>query len=396
VKTVLEHVKGLADMHWLLTAVVGALLGLGVLFIYSSCYVSPDAPVRTLYKKQLVWAVAGLLCYLTCAAIDYRELVKAAWWGYLGSLVLLVLVLLVGTRIYGARRWLTVGGVGFQPSELAKLATVIVLANTLSRPDTDPGEPRTLAFVSVLLGAPVLLILLEPALGTAMVFVPTMLAMLFVAGLPLRVLSRLGLAGLLAVGIICSALFLPERLGVDKPGQAKVMRLVGLRPYHKRRIMVFINPDRDPLGVGWNKRQSEIAVGSGGTWGKGFLRGTQNILGFLPRSVAPTDFIYSVIAEEKGYFGSCVVLALFALLVSCGLQTAFKAWDDTGRLLCVGVMVIIYCHVVVNISMTVGFMPVIGLPLPLLSYGGSFTLVTMAGLGIVQSVHIRSRQERGW
>jgi rod shape determining protein RodA len=155
--------------------------------------------------------------------------------------------------------------------------------------------------------------------------------------------------------------------------------------------MVFLDADRDPLGAGWNRQQSMIAVGSGGAWGKGFLAGDQNTLGFLPRSVAPTDFIYSVIAEETGFAGSAAVLALFAALIACGLHAAFRCRDKMGRLLCAGVMGTVAFHACVNIAMTVGLMPITGLPLPLLSYGGSLMLVTMSALGMVQSVLIRSR-----
>lgn len=171
--------------------------------------------------------------------------------------------------------------------------------------------------------------------------------------------------------------------------QERIASLTGLSDYQRGRIEVFVHPSADPLGAGWNKRQSEIAVGSGGLRGKGYLQGTQNILGFLPRSVAPTDFIYSVVAEEKGFLGSALVLSLFSAILLIGMTTALQTLDPMGRLLCVGISTLLFFHVFINIAMTVGLMPITGLPLPLLSYGGSFMVVMMSALGIIQSVYIR-------
>jgi rod shape determining protein RodA len=221
--------------------------------------------------------------------------------------------------------------------------------------------------VLLILSIPFLLIVKQPDLGTAMTLIPLAVAMMFVAGVPTRYLVILGLVGicLLPVGWFA------------------------LGDYQKERIMVFFDPARDPLGSGWNKIQSEIAVGSGGIAGKGYLKGTQNILGFLPRTVAPTDFIFSVIAEELGFVGSALLLSLFATLVVGGLRAALRARDKFGRLLAVGVVVLMFFHAFVNMSMTIGLMPVTGIPLPLISYGGSFMVCTMVGLGLVQSVYVR-------
>jgi rod shape determining protein RodA len=235
------------------------------------------------------------------------------------------------------------------------------------------------------------LILKQPDLGTAMIFVPMALTMLYVAGVSLKALGTLLGTGALAIAFVVGALFLPEKMGWSEARQSQIMRGIGVSHYQRDRLVVFFRPDSDPLGAGWNKRQSEIAVGSGGGWGKGFLNGTQNILRFLPRSVAPTDFIFCVIAEEKGFLGSFVVLSLFAVLVGSAMCTGLQAHDKMGRLLCAGVAAMLFAHVFVNISMTVGLLPITGLPLPLLSYGGSFMMVVMSALGMVQSVHIRSR-----
>jgi rod shape determining protein RodA len=224
-------------------------------------------------------------------------------------------------------------------------------------------------------------------------FVPMVLAMLYAGGTPLKYLLLLLAAGALAAALVLGALFLPARLGWSPEAQARLTRWTGLSEYQRNRLLVFIEPGRDPLGAGWNKTQSEIAVGSGGLTGKGYLQGTQNMLGFLPRTVVPTDFIFSVITEETGFLGSVTVLGLFFIVIACGLYAGLVAPDKTGRLLCVGVTTMIFSHVMINVAMTIGLMPITGLPLPLISYGGTFMLSTMMGLGLVQSVFIRRAGE---
>jgi rod shape determining protein RodA len=200
--------------------------------------------------------------------------------------------------------------------------------------------------------------------------VPTAFLMMFAAGVPIRYLAVLVFLGILLMPL--------GWFVIDD--------------YQKDRILVFLDPGRDPLGAGWNKIQSEIAVGSGGFAGKGYLKGTQNVLGFLPRTVAPTDFIYSVIAEEMGFVGSLGLLVLYSLLLWAGTRAALESRDKMGRMLAVGVTSLLFCHVFVNLAMTIGLLPITGLPLPLISYGGSFMISTMIGLGIVQSVYVRRYQ----
>jgi len=382
----------LRNVNKLMLAGILALLAIGVLFIYSACYISEDQPVRVLYLKQLLWIGVGLLLYTLIAMNDYREWAKYSWWFYAGSIVLLVAVLLFGTKMYGARRWLMIMGIHVQPAEFAKLAIVLLLARMMSRPEFDHNSfPAVLKILS-LVAVPFLLILKQPDLGTALAFLPVTFFMMFGGGLRLKNMGILLMLGLIVASMAMGILFLPEKLGMSEDRQMKVMGLTGLSDYHKKRILVFMSAESDPLGAGWNKMQSKIAVGSGGVTGKGFLRGTQNILGFLPKSVAPTDFIYSVIAEEKGFAGSVVVIVLFVLVITCGTLVAIETRDEFGRLICIGVMSLMFFHAFVNMAMTVGLLPITGLPLPLLSYGGSFTVVTLASLGFVQSVHIRSRR----
>jgi len=374
-----------------MTIAVVVLLVLGILFVYSSCYVTEELPAGSFYKRQIVWMLVGMICYAGFAIYDYRRLREFSWWAYGMCLMMLVMVLFFGRRVYGAQRWLMLFGVGIQPSELVKLTAVMVLARRLSRPGVDLEKIRPLAEVLAVVVVPIALIVKQPDLGTAMIFLPVAFVMMFVAGIPIRFLGTLAAIGVTSVMIILGALFLPQKMGVSEDRIGAAVRAIGLREYHRDRIVVFFQPGKDPLGAGWNRMQSQIAVGSGGAWGKGFRKGTQNILGFLPRSVAPTDFIYSVIAEEKGFFGSLVVLFLFGVVVAIGMQIGFTARDRTGRLLCAGIVAVIFCHVFINIAMSVGLMPITGLPLPLLSYGGSFMVVVMSALGIVQSVHIHSR-----
>lgn len=386
-----SNIVALRRQNWLMTAAVGLLITIGVFFVYSAGYVAQEQESGILYRRQIMWAMFGMVCYQMFAAIDYRSLRKLAWWGYGTVLALLVLVLLIGRHTYGAQRWLDLPGLRLQPSELAKLATILVLVRRLSLPGVNLGHVRPLALVLFIVAVPWLLIMKQPDLGTAMIFVPMTLTMMYVAGVSLKAIGTLLGIGALAIAFFLGALFLPEKMGWGEARQDQIMRAVGVSHYQRDRLVVFLRPDSDPLGAGWNKRQSEIAVGSGGGWGKGFLNGTQNILRFLPRSVAPTDFIFCVIAEEKGFMGSFVVLSLFAVVVGSAMYTGLQAHDKMGRLLCAGIAAMLFAHVFVNISMTVGLLPITGLPLPLLSYGGSFMLVVMSALGIIQSVYIRSR-----
>ncbi|MEI6150522.1 MAG: FtsW/RodA/SpoVE family cell cycle protein, partial [bacterium] len=306
----LSNLGLLRRMNWVMLAAILGLIVTGVLFIYSATVMREDS-TSDLYKKQILWALAGLSGYVATAVMDYRRLRDVAWGGYIMALILLVAVLLFGTRIYGAKRWLMCLGVGVQPSEIGKLAVIILGACLLSPLAEKYARLPPLWKLFALAGVPMLLVMKEPDLGSALVFLPIVTAMLFAAGAPARPLVTLMAGGALAVLLVLAAVALPERLGMTPEHQEKFFQTIRLSDYQRDRIAVFLHPGKDPMGTGWNKRQSEIAVGSGGLTGKGFLNGTQNILGFLPRTVAPTDFIFSVIAEETGFIGSAVVLSLF-------------------------------------------------------------------------------------
>lgn len=369
-----------------------ALLGLSVVFIYSATYNMSDQAGIRLYEKQIGWAVLGFVCFLGFALTDYNQLPRSAWWFYVAGLMLLVLVFVphIGLKMYGAKRWLQLAGVRFfQPAELMKIAFVILLARLFGYPGRNVRRWRYAIIGVAAALLPAALIIRQPDLGTAMIFFPVLLGVMFAAGVPGKAIAFFLITGGLMVLFVISAILLPPCLGLPEQEHKQLLMRAGVSPYQRERILVFFDSRRDPLGSGWNKAQSQIAVGSGGLLGKGFLQGTQNTLGFLPRPVKPTDFVFSVIAEEKGFAGALTTLALFGVLLYGGLSAAAVARDKMGRLLCVGLMAMIFCHIFINIAMTVGLAPITGIPLPLISYGGTFMVSTMSALGIVQSVHIR-------
>lgn len=387
-----EKIHFLKSINKLMLMALLALMTIGVFFIYSACYISEDQPIRILYLKQILWIGVGMLLYLLIAMNDYRGIRKYAWIFYLASIALLVAVLLFGSEISGSKRWLVFFGINLQPAEFAKLATLLLLAHLMTRPSFDHNSWLWLFALLGVTALPCLLISRQPDLGTAATLGIIGVGMMFAGGLRLRNLLILIAVGVLVVSIPLGVLLTYEKMGVEQEKKDRVAGMIGLREYQVRRLLVFFSAENDPLGSGWNKMQSKIAVGSGGITGKGFLKGTQNILGFLPKSVAPTDFIYSVIAEERGFIGSVAVIGLFILVFACGTLIALETRDEFGRLICAGFMILVFFHSFVNMAMTVGLLPITGLPLPLLSYGGSFTVVTLAGFGLVQSVHIRSRR----
>jgi rod shape determining protein RodA len=364
--------SSLKKLDWIFLAAIAALLTVGVAFIHSASARSEELLLATNAGRQIGWVIVGTICFLMFVLFDYEKSGDAAWGIYFATIAMLILVLLVGKKVYGAYRWLSLFGFNIQPSEFAKLSIVILLARFLSESDRNIQSPKTIMQVLIITGIPCLFILKQPDLGTAMTLVPVAIVLMFAAGVPVRFLVLLGIVGLLAM----------------------VPAWFALKDFQRERLLVFLDASRDPLGAGWNKIQSEIAVGSGGLTGKGYLMGTQNILGFLPRTAAPTDFIYSVIAEEMGFIGSATLLSLFAVLLWGGMRAAHRARDKMGRLLAAGVVTLLFSHVFVNMAMTVGLMPITGIPLPLISYGGSFMVCMMAALGLVQSVYVR-REMRG-
>jgi len=388
----INTLRPLRRLDWSLVVSILALLGIGIAFIFSAGYGNPVALAQPLYQKQLWWVALGMLFFLEFAIIDYHRWTRMAWWLYAAGLILLALVFVphIGLKMYGAQRWLQLAGFRIlQPAELMKLAVIILLAHLFGWPGKNLRRRRLVIFGLALVLAPMVLIIKQPDMGTALVFLPVLAGIMWVAGVPGRRLAVWAVLGLVLAGGMLALIIIPPKLGMDEHSHERLMRRIGISPYQRDRIAVFLDSDRDPLGAGWNKAQSQIAVGSGRLMGKGYLQGTQNLLGFLPRTVAPNDFIFSVIAEEKGFVGCAVTLALFGVLLIAILRAAEAAADKMGRLLCVGIATMLFCHVFVNIAMTIGLLPVTGIPLPLISYGGTFMISTMSALGIVQSVYIR-------
>lgn len=384
-KTLLDRFQRLNP---LLFACMAGLIVIGVAFVYSACSVREDPELRMLYMRHAEVGVAGLAAYLMLAWIDYRTVIRRwGWLVYLACLVLLVLVPLIGEARMGARRWLF----GIQPSEPAKLGVVMLLAWLYSRRDVKRGAVMFLLTV-VAVGVPAVLILMQPDLGTAMVLAPTVFAMLFTARVAPRIVWSCVLAGAVAAALVLSLIYAAEKPDLPRERREQLIAMTHLKPHQVRRLQVFLFPDKDLHGSGYNRRQSEIAVGAGGVWGKGYLKGEQYMLGYLPPSVSSNDFIFAVLAEEAGFAGSLTVLLLFLGLLVSGLWVAFRCQDDTGRLFCVGIITLTFSHMFINIAMTIGMMPITGLPLPFISYGRTFMLTMMAAFGVVQSVSIYGRE----
>ena len=379
----------LPSFNWPLIIFMLLLLAVGYFFVQSATSMR-TGEVRVLHLRFLKkWLPLGGGAYLLAAFANYRRWNDWSWILYAAALVALALVLIpgIGTEHLGARRWLF----GFQPSEFAKVATIPMIAFLLGGSNIAGGRKKFFA-AAIAAALPAALIMIEPDLGSALAIVPTALMMIFVSGCAPRMLLAVCLIGVLAAGMFVGAVLLPEKLPPER--RAAVEKVVDkvVFPHWKKRIKTFANSEHDVLGAGWNKLQSVIAVGSGGRRGKGYMKGTNNILGFLPRAVSSTDFIFSVIAEETGFRGSVILLLLFAGLLGSIAVTAFQCCDEQGRLICAGVMTLLFTHIFINIAMTIGLMPITGIPLPLVSYGGSFTIATMAALGLVQGVALHGKK----
>ncbi len=382
-------------LDWAMLGTILILIGLSAAFIYSAQFKSDADPVGNNYLKQLAFAGLGFCVYGILVWLDYQQLAKFSWWIYGGAIVLLLLVFAFST-VNGSHRWIPLPGFTLQPSELAKIAVVVALAAFLASPDRDVDEWSTLWGCIAIVGVPFLLIAAEPDLSTSLTLAPISLAIMLYMGVKRRLLLFSVAAVLLIAAVACLWIRFEtideiEKLPPAQRPKIVLPRMPFLEEYQKGRIKVFLAKDHDLADAGWNKLQSQIAVGSGGLHGKGYLKGTQNILGFLPRTVAPTDFIFCVIAEETGFMGGAFFILLYTVLLVRCMRAASRSRDGFGRLMALGIGVMLFCHVFVNIAMTIGVLPITGLPLPLMSYGGSFMVSTMIALGLVQSVYQRRR-----
>ena len=390
----------------------GATLGLvvfGLLTVFSATTV-PGAH-QGLWQKQLLWAALAFGAAWIAIAIPFRVFDSLAWPAYLASVVMLAAVLLVGTSAMGARRWLDLGPLRFQPSELAKIATVWLLARTFDRPKLDLRRMGDWLPPLILVLVPMALVAREPDLGTSLAFPVMLVAMYFWAGMPAGQLA-LGISPVLNVvlffvtgSLLWFAGIFALLLAVLRPRPVVLAVVLALNAgvsyavphlwdrmpdYQKRRIETFLNPGNDPYGAGYQIIQSRIAIGSGGLAGKGYLQGSQKALAFLP--MRHTDFVYSVVGEEFGFIGSLTVVLLYALLVLRGFRIALVARSRFASLMAVGLVTALFFHILVNMLMTIGWAPVTGLPLPLLSYGGTALVVNAVQIGLLQNVALRIRE----
>ena len=352
----------LYNVDWILVGTAVALSLVGVAMVYSATHSgsSPD-----LHVKQLALVGAGLVGLVVAAALDYRRLADRAVLLYVVSVIALVYVLQFAPVIAGTRRWIVIGGFQLQPSEFVKLAAAVVVARIFAEYRHETLGLKDLVWPGAAVGLLVLLIAREPDLGTAACLVPLIFAVAFLAGLRVR-----AVIGVILVMLMASAMTWPF-----------------LRDYQKTRIYTFLDPSLDPQGAGYQKIQSQIAVGSGGLLGRGYLEGSQGQLGYLP--ARHTDFIFSVLAEELGFVGVAAVLGLYLLVLWRALEAAQLARDRVGAFLVAGITATLAFQVVYNVAMVAGLVPVKGLPLPFMSYGGSSILSSLMGVGLILNVRAR-------
>ena len=380
------------------------LMVIGTLFVASATLANPDFASRPwfdqVWVRQIIWYIVGIGAGAMLCFIDYHIITRWATVIYWIAIFFLVAVLIphIGSVHLGARRWIELPFFELQPSEFAKLAFILAMANFLSRPEDELRWPIVFWKAIGMMLLPFALILKEPDLGSALVLLPTGLVMMYVAGIPRRYLVQLiGSVGLLVILAVVDVLFAPKALQIP------------MHEYQRERLLVYFGRDytsfapsnasaaelaslrQQQLGDEYNVRQALISVGSGGLTGKGWRHGTQNTLGYLPRAGAHNDFIFSTIAEEEGFVGSVVVLTLYAVVLFAGLRIAGQARDRLGKLVAVGVVTLIFSHVFINIGMNIRIMPVTGVPLPLLSYGGSSVLGSLIAAGFMQNVYIHRK-----
>ncbi len=401
-----------ADLDRPLLMATLLLTVIGIAFVFSATSMPSASAEHGLYLKQILYLLIAMVAGGLIAAVPYRIYEgKTSYLLYAMGLGLLVLTLFIGHVGLGAQRWLGWGPVKIQPSELAKVATVILLASQLSDRKKDWTQIRNMIRPVLTAAIPCLLVLKQPDLGTSIAFVAMLFTMLYWAGMPFLYLffmitpianvalsfytpAWLLFLGLLAVILYRSRIRLLPLLivvGVNLVvGIATPQIWNHLQPYQKQRITTFLDPGADAYGAGYQIIQSKIAIGSGQIFGKGFLHGTQKALAFLPEQ--HTDFIYSVVGEETGFVGAAIVASLYLLLVLRGIKIANRARNRFGGLLAIGMTSVFLYHILVNIWMTVGLAPVTGLPLPLLSYGGSSLVASFLQVGLIQNVAMRWRE----
>jgi rod shape determining protein RodA len=350
-------------IDWTVVLCIVLLATISLITLYSASASSGGGIIRM--SRQALWFVLGFVVIVIFTSIDYHILGALAYPIYGVVVLSLVAVSAIGEVRQGAQRWIKLGPMSLQPSEMAKIALILVLAKYFADKKKDTVYLIDLIVSGVLVGIPAALILKEPDLGMTMLLLPIFATIIFIAGLDWRYIVAIAVGGVFSMPIAWTH----------------------LKPYQKDRLISFIRPESDPLGSGYHVIQSKIAIGSGGFWGKGFMNGTQSQLNFLPEQF--TDFIFSVFSEEWGFIGSVVLLSIYLILILKGLSIALKAKDKLGRLIAVGIVTILVVQMFINVGVTTGIMPVTGLTLPFISYGGSSIISISIELGLLLNVGYR-------
>jgi rod shape determining protein RodA len=343
-----------------------SLNAIGLINLYSAT-TNIAKHLQGIFADQLLWITCGWIIFMMMTLVNYRYFVRFAYVFYFLNILALIAVMVIGKSAYGAQRWIHLGFFSYQPSETMKLAMILVMAKHLTKVNPAQGIGfRGLLIPALLLAVPFVLTAKQPDLGTALLLIMISATMLFTMRIKMHVIISVVLMTFVAGGVAWK---------------------FDLKPYQKNRVMTFLYPNKDPRGAGYNSIQAKIAIGSGQFFGKGFKNGSQSQLEFLPEK--QTDFIFCVLSEEHGFLGCLATLGIYAIMLLSVLQCAFMAKDIYGALLCIGIFSLILWHVFVNIGMVTGLLPIVGVPLPLISYGGTSSLTMMLGLGWVSSVYYR-------
>jgi rod shape determining protein RodA len=356
----------LQNFDWITLAIAILICAIGIVTIYSATRPLSEGPHPTFYLRQIVWLMLGLFALFLMAWIDYIWIERSSRILYVIGLILLIAVFFLGRTGMGAQRWLSIGPLSFQPSEFFKTVYIIMLAHYLSITKSPLDAPSLLRVFFFLTLFPFILLLKQPDLGTALIILMLFLALVTARGLFKRVAVLVLIISLISLPFLGNIFW------------------EGLKDYQKSRLVAFIEPETDPTGIGYQLNQSKITVGSGQIAGKGYLQGTQGPFRFLPEK--HTDFVFAVFAEEWGFLGSLLLILLYLALILRGLDTARKAKDDFGRLLALGITFMFFIYLFINIGMTLGLMPVVGIPLPFMSYGGTALLSNLIAVGILINV----------
>ena len=351
--------KFLKDIHWPITFLTLLLATVGIFSVYSATFRGGIDYAQ----KQLTWGILGVFVFLITIKLGYRFFLNISYSFYVITILLLVWVLFFTESRGGAHRWINIASFAVQPSEFAKMATILMLANFLAARDPGLKHLQTVLLCLIFVGLPSFLILKQPDLGSCLVFSPILMSALFLWGMKIRYFIVCFLLGAGSFPFLWHA----------------------LKPYQQKRLLVFLNPSIDPIGASYTVIQSKIAVGSGGLWGKGWLHGTQTQLDFVPEH--HTDFIFTVIAEEFGFIGAFFIIVLFALLISYSFQVIYHTTDHRAKLLAAGVLGFFSFQVLINIGMTMGFAPITGITLPFISYGGSSLLASFFAFALLVSIY---------